>query len=146
MPTTTTFGTPVIGQTEKALNAILHRQLTGTGLNESLWVTLTLTIVSDGAADRNELISRVAGALKVDEAQAQAQLKQLADAQLLQSPDDEQSPVRVTDAGQQRYDQIRSAVNQITHRLWDDLPAGDLATAGRVLSTVLERANAELAA
>jgi hypothetical protein len=30
--------------------------------------------------------------------------------------------------------------------MWGDLPAGELATAGRVLSTVLARANAELAA
>jgi hypothetical protein len=28
------FGTQVIGQTEKALNAILERQLAGTGLTE----------------------------------------------------------------------------------------------------------------
>jgi hypothetical protein len=31
MPTSPAFGTPVIGQTEKALNAILARQLAGTG-------------------------------------------------------------------------------------------------------------------
>jgi hypothetical protein len=30
--------------------------------------------------------------------------------------------------------------------MWGDLPEGDLATAARILSTVLDRANAELAA
>jgi hypothetical protein len=53
--------------------------------------------------------------------------------------------VKPTDAGQQLHGQIRTAVTQITQRLWGDLPAEDLATAGRVLSTVLTRANAELA-
>jgi hypothetical protein len=42
--------------------------------------------------------------------------------------------------------EVRTAVTQITERLWGDVPAEDLATAGRVLSTVLARANAELAA
>jgi hypothetical protein len=44
--TTPTFGAQVLGQTEKALNAILARQLAGTGLTEPQWVTLTLTVVS----------------------------------------------------------------------------------------------------
>jgi hypothetical protein len=48
-----TFGTPVIGQTEKALNAILHRQLAGTSLTEPQWVTLTLTVVSGGPGARS---------------------------------------------------------------------------------------------
>ena len=38
-----------------------------------------------------------------------------------------------------------AAGTQITQRLWGDLPVEDLATTGRVLSTVLARANAELA-
>jgi len=146
MSTTPTFGTPVIGQTEKALNAILDRQLAGTGLTEPQCVTLTLTVASGGTVDRDQLIGRVAGALKVSEADVQAQITELAAAQLLQAPDGEGSPVKLTDAGQQLHGQIRAAVTQITQRLWGDVPAEDLATAGRVLSTVLARANAELAA
>jgi DNA-binding MarR family transcriptional regulator len=146
MSTTPTFGTPVIGQTEKALNAILHRQLAGTGLTEPQWVTLTMTVASGGAIDRDQLVARVAGVLKVSEAEAQAHITELAAAQLLQAHDGERSPVRVTDTGHELHAQIRTAVTEITQRLWGDLPAEDLATAGRVLSTILERANAELAA
>jgi len=146
MSITPTFGTPVIGQTEKALNAILHRQLAGTGLTEPQWVTLTLTVTSGGAIDRDQLVSRVAGALKVSEADAQAHVTELAAAQLLHAREGEGSPVKVTDAGQELHGQIRTAVTEITQRLWGDLPAEDLATAGRVLSTILERANAELTA
>jgi hypothetical protein len=72
MSTAHAFGTPVIGQTEKALNAILARQLAGTGLTEPQWVTLTLTVVSGGTLGRHELAGRVAGVLKVSEAEAHA--------------------------------------------------------------------------
>jgi DNA-binding MarR family transcriptional regulator len=125
MSTTPTFGTPVIGQTEKALNAILDRQLAGTGLTEPQCVTLTLTVASGGTVDRDQLIGRVAGALKVSEADVQAQITELAAAQLLQAPDGEGSPVKLTDAGQQLHGQIRAAVTQITQRLWGDLAAED---------------------
>jgi DNA-binding MarR family transcriptional regulator len=146
MSTTPTFGAPVLGQTEKALNAILERQLAGTGLTEPQWVTLTLTVVGGGTVDRDQLVGLVAGVLKVSEAQAQAHIAELASAQLLRAPDGDESPVTLTDAGRQLHGRIRTAVTEITERLWGDLPADDLATAGHVLSTVLERANAELAA
>jgi hypothetical protein len=51
--------------------------------------------------------------------------------------------VSLTDAGHQLHVRIRTAVTEITQRLWGDLPTDDLATAGRVLGTVLVRANAE---
>jgi DNA-binding MarR family transcriptional regulator len=140
------FSTQVIGQAEKTLNAILQRQLAGTGLTEPQWITLTLTAASGGSIDRGQLAERVGGALKVSEPDAQARIRELAAAQLLEAPADEESSVRLTDAGRQLFGRIRAAVTEITERLWGDLPAEDLATAGRVLSIVTERANAELAA
>jgi DNA-binding MarR family transcriptional regulator len=140
---TPTFGTQVIGQTEKALNAILDRQLAGTGLTEPQWVTLTVTVVSRGNVDRDQLVGRVAGALKVSQVAAQERIAELAAAQLLETG--EGDSVKVTEAGQARWSEIRAAITQITQGLWGDLPAEDLATAGRVLNTVLERANALLA-
>jgi DNA-binding MarR family transcriptional regulator len=144
MSTTPTFSAQIIGQTEKALNAILDRLLAPTGLTEPQWVTLTVTVASGGNVDRDELIGRMTGFLKVTEAEARARIAELAAAQLLDVPDDQGSPVKVTDAGQQLHARIRTATAEVTQRLWDDLPAEDLAVAGRVLSTVLERANAEL--
>jgi DNA-binding MarR family transcriptional regulator len=146
MPTTPTFSPAVLGQTEKALNAILDRQLAGTDLTERHWITLTLTVVSGGTVDRDQLIGQVAGGLKVDESEAQSLIDDLAAARLVQAPDGEGGLVKLTDSGQLLHSQIRGAVTQITERMWGDLPAEDLATAGRVLSTILERANAELAA
>jgi hypothetical protein len=101
--------------------------------------------MSGGSIDRSAFVSRVAGSLKISDAEAQARIAELATAQLLEAPDVDGSPVRVTDAGRQLHERIRSAVVAITDRMWGDLPAEDLAAAGRVLTTVLERANAELA-
>jgi hypothetical protein len=137
-----TLSPQIIGQAEKTLNAILYRLLAGPGLTEAQWITLTLTAASGGAADRGQLVSQVAHGLKVSKAQARARLAELAATDLVQDPDE--GPVRLTATGEQVYGQIRAAVTQVTQRLWGDLPAGDLATAGRVLSIVTERANAEL--
>jgi DNA-binding MarR family transcriptional regulator len=144
MSSTPTFGTQLIGQTEKALNAILDRQLAGTGVTEPQWVTLTIAVMTGGTIDRAWLASRVADALKVSPADAQARIDELAVAQLVDRVAGAGSYVSVTATGSELHGRIRAAVIEITHRLWSDLPAGDLAAAGRVLATVLDRANAEL--
>jgi hypothetical protein len=144
MSTTPMFSAQLLGETEKAANAILDRLLAGPGLTEPQWVTLSISVMSGGSVDRQQLVDRVAGALKVNKAEAHARITELADARLLHVPDDERAPVKLTDAGAQLHTRIRAAVTQITQRLWGDVPVEDLATAGRVLSTVLARANAEL--
>lgn len=135
----------IIGQAEKTMNAILFRLLAGPGLTEAQWITLTLTAAGGGATGRGQLVAQVAHGLKVSQAQAREHLASLFAAQLLQDPGDDAGPVRLTAAGTEVFGQIRGATTEITKRLWGDLPAEDLATAGRVLSIITERANAELA-
>jgi hypothetical protein len=144
MSTYPSLSTRVIGQAEKTLNAILDRELAGTGLTESQWVILTLAVISGGTVERDQFARQVAGALKIGEAEAQARIDEMVAAQQLQ-PSSEGSAVTVTDAARQLHGRIRTVVTDITERLWGDLPAEDLATAGRVLSIITERANAELA-
>jgi hypothetical protein len=146
MSASPTFGTEVLGQTEKALNAILDRQLAGTGLDECRWITLTLAVTSGGTIDRDELAGRVAGAVKITGAEALALVGELSDRDLVTARGSGARAVTVTDAGNRLHAGIRTAVTEITERMWGDLPPEDLATAGRVLTTVLRRANAELAA
>jgi DNA-binding MarR family transcriptional regulator len=136
------FGAALIGQTEKALNAILDRQLAGTGITEPQWVTLTLTVVSGGAIDGAELIRRVGGATQFSQAAVAERITELTAAGFLRDGGD--GRVQVTDEGQARWTQVRTAIGPITQGLWGDLPAEDLAAAGRVLGTVLDRANAVL--
>jgi DNA-binding MarR family transcriptional regulator len=145
MSSPSTFGTQLIGQTENALNAILDQQLAGTGLNKPQWVALAIAVMSGGTIVPDQLLSRVAGALQISHAKARTRIDELAVTQLLEPPKDDSSPVRVTDAGSHLHARIRSNVAEITQRLWGDLPPDDLAAAARVLGTVLDRANGELA-
>jgi DNA-binding MarR family transcriptional regulator len=149
MPGYPTFSTRVIGQAEKTLNAILGRLLAGTGLTEPQWVVLTLAATDGGATGggatgRDRFTGMVAGALKISAADAQALVADMVTAERLQLTE-AGSAVAVTGAGQQLHGQIRATIDGITERLWGDLPAEDLATAGRVLAIVTERASAELA-
>jgi hypothetical protein len=144
MTTYPTLTPQVIGQAEKTLNAILDRLLAGPGLTEAQWITLTLTARGAGSAGRSQLVTQVAHGLKVDEPQARAHVAELAAAQLVQDAGDG-SPARLTAAGERVYGQIRAGVAQVTERLWGDLPTADLATAGRILSIITDRASAELA-
>jgi hypothetical protein len=138
------LSTRVIGQTEKTLNAILDRQLAGTGLDEPQWVILTLAVVGGGTVEHDQLTRQVADALKISEAQATDRITGMVAAQRLRTTS-EGTAVTVTDAARQLHTRIRTAIAGITERLWGDLPADDLATAGRVLGIINERASAELA-
>jgi DNA-binding MarR family transcriptional regulator len=143
MSTPPAFSTQVIGQTENALGALINRVLARTGGTFHQWVALNLTAVSGGAIDRDQLVSRMTGALKIADSAALAAIAELTASRLLEGLAGERPRVGLTDAGQARYRQIRTAVGEITERLYRDLPADDLATAGRVLTTITARANAE---
>jgi hypothetical protein len=144
MPTPTTLNPQIIGQAENALRAILNRALTRTGGGTyQHWVALTLTAAGGGAIERDQLVGRLTGALKFDDAAAQAAIAELTAAHLLK---DQGSRIGFTDTGQARHRQIRADLDQTTARLFGELSADDLATAGRVLTVITDRANAELAA
>jgi hypothetical protein len=144
MPAYPTLSPRVIGQAEKTLNAILAQQLAGTGLTEPQWVILTLAVASGGAAGHEAFTAMAADALKISETQARALIGDLVAAQRLQITG-EPPAMTVTGPARQLHSGIRAAVAGITQRLWGDLPAEDLATAGRVLAIITDRANAELA-
>lgn len=144
MPTPTTLNSQIIGQAENALRAILNRALARTGGSTyQHWAALNLTAAGGGAIERDQLVGRLTGALKIDDAAAQAAIAELTAAHLLQ---DQGSRIGFTDTGQARYRQIRTDLDQTNARLFGDLSADDLATAGRVLIVITDRANAELAA
>lgn len=125
----------VIGETEKTLNAFLGRLLAGTGVTEPQWVILSVAVTGGGSITPQQ----AAFALKITEPQAGDQLDQLTAAGYLTDGNS------VTQRARDLFDRVRNATHEITERLWGDLPAEDLATAGRVLSIITERANAELA-
>lgn len=136
-----TLSTQVIGQAESALGALLGPILAQAETSFHQWLVLTVTTADGGEIDRGQLVERISGARKIDGAAVESAIDELATAGLVQAA----VPLTLTEQGRGRYGQIRRAIDELTARLFD-FPADELATAGRVLSIVTTRANAELAA
>ncbi len=137
-----TFSTQLIGQTEKALNAILGRLLAGTGVSEPEWVILNITAMADVGSDA-ELTRRIAGTLKVETDVAAEQISELERRGFLAKSRD---GLALSDTATEILTRIRTQVVELTGRLWSDIHDNDLGTAARVLALVLSRANDEIAA
>jgi hypothetical protein len=131
----------VIGQAETALGALLGPILTEAGCTFQQWVILALIKAGGSPADRPQLVARVIDARKFAAADVEAAIARLtADGVLSSAP----GTVGLTDAGQDLHRRVRARINEVTSGLFD-FPAEDLATAGRVLAIVTDRANAFLA-
>lgn len=144
MTTTTPLLDPrVIALAHYASRALLERVLARHGATFQQSVTLRLVNVSDGPVERDHLVDSVVGALKIDASEAHSVVDELVAAELL-APQ-EPYRVRITDAGRELYERT-SAETALSARVYADIPTEDLAAAGRVLTLITERANAELAA
>jgi DNA-binding MarR family transcriptional regulator len=135
----------VLGRAEHAHRALLERILAGTGLTYPRWVALGRAAGGGAAVERDQLVARLAGALQLDDAAAREAIAALAAARLLEPVPGAGSRVRLTAAGRDQHRRLRAAVQETVTRLYRDIPADDLATAGRVLTVITARANAELA-
>ena len=95
-------------------------------------------------SDWDQLVGQTASRLKIDESIAVSTVEQLDELGMVTTTASERRSVELTNAGQDRYQQLSIGVEGITQRLYGDIPVDDLATAHRVLALVTERANAEL--
>jgi DNA-binding MarR family transcriptional regulator len=168
---TSTLSPKLIGQTEKTLNAILQR-IVGDRVSEPEWVALVALSGAGeelhgageelhgageelhgageelhGAGERlhgTDITAIIAAALKLQPQQADGIVRSLTQRGLLETGPD--GAVRITTAGRELLKDVRSQTEQVTQRLWGDLPEDELTLAGNVLTTVLERAERELRA
>lgn len=140
--TVSTLNGQVIGQAESATRAVLDRLLATANVTFHQWVGLNLIEAAGGSIEPDRFVQRMVNGLKVDDWVASGTIAELAAAGLVAG----ENMLNWTPAGQDRHASIRLGVNGITERLYADLPADDLAIAARVLTTLTERANAELAA
>jgi hypothetical protein len=120
------FGPQLIGETEKALHALLLRALQGSDLSESHWVSLRLAQQTD--ADLVGTIER-----RARFANATQLVAELTDRGLLAGD-------RPTLAGTDMLVSMQERIVALTAPVWTDLSAEDAAAAARVLETVLSRA------
>jgi DNA-binding MarR family transcriptional regulator len=138
------LSTRLIGQTESALGALLAPLLAEAEMTFLQWVVLSLTGAggTPGAGiARGQLIDRIADARKVDAADVSAAITELEDAAALVTT---AGQVTLTDLGRASHGRVLARVEELTDYVFD-LPAEDLAAAGRVMATVSARANAVLA-
>jgi DNA-binding MarR family transcriptional regulator len=132
----------VIGLAHYAGRAVLESVLARYGMTFQQLVTLRLVAVADAPVEREGLVGQVVDALKGNAADVHAVVQELL-AKGLVAP--EATRVRVTEAGRDVYELASTETGEISARIYADIPAEDLATAGRVLGLVTERANTELA-
>jgi DNA-binding MarR family transcriptional regulator len=145
MTTTTPLVDPrVIALAHYAGRALLERVLARHDATFQQSATLRLVAVADGPVERDHVVDGVVGALKIDAAEAHSVVDELIAAELL-APQ-EPSQVRITDAGRELYATTSAETAPITARIYAGIPTEDLAAAGRVLTLINERADAELAA
>ncbi|MET7975349.1 MarR family transcriptional regulator [Streptomyces mirabilis] len=135
-------GGQVVGLAHYASRAALEAALAriGSSFNQSV----ALRAVSDqgGTVERDRLMERLTGTLKIEESVAEKTVTEMTALKLLTETD---TSLALTEHGREVFEEIRTAGNEIAARLYAGIPAEDLATVGRVLTLVTERANAELA-
>jgi DNA-binding MarR family transcriptional regulator len=131
-----------IGQAERATRAVFDRLLAESGTTFNGWVILNDLDSNGPTLEQDAQVSRLARALRVDEPHVRAALDDVVGHGLVGRAGTE---ITLTPAGEVRVRQVRAGIARIAARFYGDLPAEDLATAHRVLATVTERANAELA-
>ena|SRR5438067_9274303 len=135
--------TQFIGRTERTLRVLMDRVLAGTGGTFPQWVALNLTVANGDSIHRRQLSARLANALQVQDTAAEATITELVDEGLLRPVSG--SVVALSSAGRERYSSIDAAIDETTGPLFAEIPADDMAAARRVLTTITERANTELA-
>ncbi|MEV6839621.1 MarR family transcriptional regulator [Streptomyces sp. NPDC051133] len=135
----------VIALAHYAARALLEGVLVRHGATFQHSVTLRAVVVAGESIGRDELAADVAGSLKTDVSVVRDVVGELTVAKLLEEDAADASRVRLTDAGRDLYESTTAETAEISARLYAGIPAEDLAVAGRVLTLVTERANAELA-
>lgn len=121
------FGPQLIGQTEKALNALLQSVLSGRDLAEREWVTLRLASQFDGVGELDAFVAE-----RLHDPEAGRITAALRDRGLLAN-------AALTPAGSALIAEIGQEIAALTAPLWHGIEEEDADAATRVLNVVLER-------
>ncbi|WP_372467609.1 hypothetical protein ACCO44_17600 [Microbacterium maritypicum] len=121
------FGPQLIGQTEKALNALLQSVLVGRDLTEREWVTLRLASQFDGTHDLDGFVAE-----RLHDPDAGRLTAALRDRGLL-------TDTALTPAGSALVAEIGQEIAALTAPLWLGIEEEDADAATRGLNVVLER-------
>ncbi|MEU9994156.1 MarR family transcriptional regulator [Streptomyces sp. NPDC050848] len=147
---TTTAATPApaadsraLGLAHYAARGVLEHVLARHGVTFQEQIVLRAAVTADAPQTPDDLVTQVRASLKAAPADIRTTLDDLLAKSLLVA---DGAHIRATDAGRELLATVGAETAPISARIWGGLPAEDLAAAGRVLTQVTERANAELAA
>ncbi|MFF1731415.1 MarR family transcriptional regulator [Streptomyces sp. NPDC058247] len=132
-----------LGLAHYAARGVLEHVLARHGATFQQQIALRAAVTADAPQTPDDLVTQVQGSLKADPADIRSTLDELLAKRLLVA---DGPHLRPTDAGRELLAAIGAETAPLTARVWDGIPAEDLAAAGRVLALVTERANGELAA
>jgi len=135
-----------IGQAERATRAVFDRLLAETGTTFLNWVVINLTADVDGPVDQPTLVNKAAASLPLPHAAVADAVHTLVTTDVLTTVNGDPDLLDLSATGRATFEEITAGIAAIAARLYGDLPHDDLVTAQRVLTTVTERADAELAA
>ncbi|MFD0078844.1 MarR family transcriptional regulator [Streptomyces sp. NPDC127166] len=133
----------VLGLAHYAARGLLEHVLSRHGITFTQQIALRAAITADAPQTPDDLINQIHTFLKTDSADIHAVLDDLLARRLLTLDGAHLHP---TETARELLTAIGADTAPVTARVWGDIPAEDLAAAGRVLALVTERANAELAA
>jgi hypothetical protein len=134
-----------IGITYQAIAAIRDRLLADVGM--TFEDSIQLNVLADAPASTaasNELVAVLAAGLKLSDDAASAAIDALVSRGL--ATRDAAGAVTATALAVDAHQRFTALVAQLAPRLYGDIPTEDLEAAKRVLDTVTERANRQLAA
>jgi hypothetical protein len=142
-----------IGQTERAMGALLGPLLEEAGLSFAEWTVLVF-LGAAGPLTPDELVRRQVSGRVAPRAGARAAVDGLLSRGLLVPAGEGHGTsgpggdprLALTADGEAAYRPVRRAVDRITDGLYGDLPPADLEATHRTLAEVARRANARLAA
>ncbi|MFF7393548.1 winged helix DNA-binding protein [Streptomyces scabiei] len=136
----------VVGLAHYAARGVLEKVLARHGLTFQQSLALRAVAGADEPLDREALVDQVVDSLKAEKAEIRVMVEESVAAGLLEADPARPSRLRITDAGQEAHSRSVAETAPISARIYADIPAEELAAAGRTLTLITERANAELAA
>lgn len=126
------FTPQLIGQTEKALNALLHTVLIDRQLSEREWVALRLVSQFDGGGDVAEIIRDRAQFAEAADLLSTLERRGLVAGQALSA------------AGAELVVEVGQEIGALTQPIWAHVDSADAEAAARALNSVLEQTQARL--
>ncbi|MFF9344174.1 MULTISPECIES: MarR family transcriptional regulator [unclassified Streptomyces] len=132
-----------LGLAHYAARGLLEHVLARHGVTFVQQLALRTAVTAGEPLTADELVARVRASLKASPAEVRAALDALRAKELLLADGPRLLPA---DAGRALLATVTAEITPLSARVWDGIPADDLAAAGRVLALVRERADRELAA